>query len=172
MRYPNYQIAEIFVEHQGKIDAKSYSKHYHCEHGVLYSYSTPIAIWSWRLKELYAHELLDCPEETVKLPSDIIFLTEHHYSITTGKHEGYLHYSRNGKEIIEIPCEIDSLMNKPGEIVKEISEEKEKYGQKLLRARKEWSRNHWTERLENVKKVAEILRPVAVMDELKNANRR
>lgn len=172
MRYPNHAIAEIFVEHQGKVDAKSHTENFHCEHGVLYSYSTPIAVWSWRLKELYAHMLLGCSEQTITMPPDVIFLTERRYSQTTSMHEGYLRYSHNGKEMVEFPCEIDALMNSPGETMKLLAEEKETSERKLLRARKDYMKEHWHERLQKIGKVTEILRPVAVMNEIKNGNGR
>lgn len=165
MRYANCDVARFFVETRGRAEIESYSRHFHFKDGILYSYSTPIAIWSWKLKQIYS-DLLDNTPELVDLPDNTIFLTENRYSQTTATHEGYLRYSGNG-QVCEIPAEIELLMRSPSEFLNYIKEREKWCKTKLARARKPYTREHWQNQLNTCTQLIKLFMPIALTETLK-----
>jgi hypothetical protein len=170
MRYKNREVAEIFVNRHGKDAAKSYSHHLHCDDGILYSYSTPIAIWSWKLRQVYVNLLGDNPDVINPL-SNLIFLTDNRYSATTACHESYLRYAGNG-QVREVPAEINLLMDSPSKFFNCLREKTELSRTKLTRVRTEHMREYWQNLQDNSIRLSEIFRPIVLLEIIKWPERR
>jgi hypothetical protein len=170
MRYQNREVARIFVEKHGRREAKSYSEHLHCNDGILYSYSTPIGIWSWKLRNTYS-EQLDTTGPIIDFPRSMIFLTEHRYSQTTGCHESYLRHSGNG-QIVEIPEEIELLIQSPAKFIVSVKEKIIECKAKLAKARKEYTRERWQNMVNSYDRLTGLFAPIAFLETMKLPERR
>ncbi|MFA5859754.1 MAG: hypothetical protein WC955_11900 [Elusimicrobiota bacterium] len=170
MKCSNREVAKTFVNSHGNKQTESYHGNMSCEDGMLNSYSTPIAIWSWKLRDMYQDILGPLPGDN-SLPDNLIFLTDERYSPTTSKHQGFLRYSANG-QVCEIPAEIATIKSGPLQFYDHVKRAKETFETKFKRARLERTREYNLSQVNHCNTLLKMLTPYALAETIKFPERR